>query len=107
MAELLGAFEQAVLLSILKLRNEAYGRAILNDVEKRLDRGVASGAIYATLSRLEAKGLITSEVGPGTPIRDGRTRRFYVVAGGGVQALNDARTALQKVWRGVAWPLKV
>ena len=37
MAEVLGTFEQAVLLEVLRLRDEAYGRAILKAVQERLD----------------------------------------------------------------------
>src|ERR1044071_3879976 len=98
MAEILGPFEQAVLLAVLRLGAGAYGRAIMNEVEKRVGRDVAAGAVYATLSRLEAKGFVTSEVGSGTPVRDGRARRYYVVAPSGVLALNDARAAISNVW---------
>ena len=107
MADVLGAFEQAVMLAIVRLGREAYGRAILKDVEARLDREVAPGAVHATLSRLEAKGLVSSTVGSGTPIRDGRARRYYTIEAEGVQALNDARTAMSNLWRGFNRPLKI
>ena len=77
MADVLGAFEQAVLLAVVRLRDEAYGRAILKDVQARLERNVAAGAVHATLGRLERKGLLSSRLGAGTPIRGGRARRFY------------------------------
>ena len=77
MADTLGAFEQAVLLAILRRGDNAYGRAVLNEVQTRLDRSVAAGAVHATLERLERKGLIGSRLGTGTPVRGGRARRFY------------------------------
>ena len=58
MADVLGAFEQAVLLAIVRLREDAYGRAILKEVKTRLERDVAAGAVHATLERLEKKGLV-------------------------------------------------
>lgn len=106
MADILGTFEQAVLLAIVRLREEAYGRAILNEVGKRLGREVAPGAVQATLERLENKGLVSSRLGAGTPIRSGRPRRFYRVGPKGLTALNDARTAVEQLWRGLPWPLK-
>ncbi len=106
MADVLGAFEQAVLLAVLRLGDEAYGRAILKDVGARLEREVAPGAVHATLERLERKRLLTSRLGSGTPIRDGRARRFYTIEPGGVRALNDARAAMNRVWRGFPRPLK-
>ena len=106
MAEVLGSFEQAVLLAILRLREGAYGRAILNEVQERMERDVAAGAVHATLVRLERKSLIASALGPGTPVRGGRARRFYRLQPEGLRALNDARAAVDNLWRGLEWPLK-
>lgn len=107
MADVLGAFEQAVLLAIVRLGRDAYGRAILKEVETRLDREIAPGAVHATLNRLETKALVTSRVGSGTPIRDGRARRYYTIEAQGVRALNDARTAMHNIWHGFDGPLKI
>src|SRR5215470_18309715 len=106
MAETLGAFEQAVLLGIVRLREDAYGRGILREVQERLKRDVAAGAVHATLERLEGRGLIRSRLGLGTPIRDGRAKRFYRLEPLGVEALNDARSAIKHLWHGIRWPLK-
>jgi PadR family transcriptional regulator PadR len=106
MADSLGAFEQAVLLAIVRLREDAYGRAILKEVQARLEREVAAGAVHATLERLEKKGLVSSRLGPGTAVRGGRARRFYRLQPVGLRALNDARAAVDSLWRGLKWPLK-
>src|SRR5262249_30647890 len=106
MADTLGAFEQAVLLAIVRLDDDAYGRAILNEVATRLNRDVAAGAVHATLERLSAKKLVASRLGPGTPIRGGRARRFYRLEPRGLRALNEARAAVDVLWRGLRWPLK-
>jgi DNA-binding PadR family transcriptional regulator len=106
MADTLGTFEQAVLLAIVRLREDAYGRGILREVQERLERDVAAGAIHATLERLEGRGLIRSRLGLGTPIRDGRAKRFYRLEPAGVVALNDARAAVRNIWHGIRWPLK-
>ena len=90
----------------MRLDEGAYGRAILNEVAARLERDVAAGAVQATLERLERKGLVRSVLGSGTPIRDGRARRFYAVSADGLRALNDARKAHDTIWRGFARPLK-
>jgi PadR family transcriptional regulator PadR len=106
MAEILGTFEQAVLLAIIRLADQAYGRAILQEIETRLGREVSPGAVHATLERLENKGLVTSRLGSGTPIRAGRPRRYYRLESAGVTALNDARSTVENLWRGLRWPLK-
>jgi PadR family transcriptional regulator PadR len=106
MADVLGAFEQAVLLAIVRLSADAYGRAVFKEVELRMERPVAAGAVHATLERLERKGLISSRLGPGTPVRGGRSRRFYHMKPSGLRALNDARAAVENLWQGLKWPLK-
>jgi DNA-binding PadR family transcriptional regulator len=107
MAETLGTFEQAVLLAIVRLQDDAYGRGILAEVQNRLNREVAAGAVHATLERLEARRFISSRLGLGTPIRDGRARRFYRLEAPGIEALNEARATVKNLWRGIRWPLKV
>jgi PadR family transcriptional regulator len=106
MAETLGAFEQAVLLAILRLGDDAYGRRVLSEVQARLGRTVAAGAVHATLERLEEKGLLTSRLAAGTPVRAGRARRFYRLKPKAVRALNDARAAVDALWHGLDFPLK-
>ena len=106
MAHVLGNFEQAVVLAVLRLHDEAYGRAILREVSDRMEREIAAGAVHATLDRLEKRRLLTSHLGTGTPVRGGRARRFYRMEPLGLRALTDARTAADKLWRGFQLPLK-
>jgi DNA-binding PadR family transcriptional regulator len=106
MAGQLGTFEQAVLLAVVRLGENAYGRAILQEVQTRLERDVAAGAVHATLERLERKKVVWSRLGPGTPLRGGRARRFYRLQPRGLRALNEARAAIDSLWRGLKWPLK-
>jgi PadR family transcriptional regulator PadR len=107
MTDLIGPFEQAVLLALVHLGKDAYGRAILNEVHRRLNRDVSAGAVYATLERLEEKGLVSSKLAPGTALRGGRARRYFVPTSAGVRALNDARSVIESLWAGFARPLKV
>jgi PadR family transcriptional regulator, regulatory protein PadR len=104
-ADVLGPFAQAVLLEVLRLGEDAYGRAILKAVQSRLERDVAAGAIHATLERLQQKGLLSSRLGPGTPVRAGRPRRYYRVQPAGMRALDDARRTFNNIWRGLKWPV--
>ena len=97
---MLGVFEQAVLLAIVRLGEEAYGRAILTEVQHRLQREVSAGAVQATLARLEQKGILLSRLGPGTEVRAGRPRRFYRVGPLGLRSLDEAHNAVSAMWRG-------
>jgi PadR family transcriptional regulator PadR len=110
MAETLGLFEQAVLLAIAapvtSIGKEAYGRAVIKEVQYRLRKDITASAVYATLARLEEKRLISSRLGPGTKARAGRPRRFYRIEPAGVRALNESRAAVDRVWAGIRVPLK-
>ena len=106
MADVLGVFEQAVLVAVARLRGEGYGRTILSDVQERLGREVAASAAYATLDRLEAKGLVTSRDGESTPARGGRAKRHFTITAAGLRALASAKAATDSIWRGFVVPLK-
>ena len=109
MAELLGTFEQLILLAVLGLEQEAYGRAILAAVETASadQRSISAGAVYSTLDRLEAKSLLSSRIEEGTPARGGRPRRYYCLTTTGAAALSEARRTLERMWQGKRWPLEV
>jgi PadR family transcriptional regulator PadR len=106
MADLLGGFEQAVLLAIFQLGADAYGRTILHQVQKSLKRDVSAGAVYTTLDRLEKRGFLRSKLADGTPVRGGRPRRYYAIAAEGIRALNEAHNILSGMWSTIQWPAK-
>ncbi len=108
MQELLGSFEQLVMLAVLRQSKDAYGRAVIREIETALDsrKAVSAGAVYATLDRLEAKGLLASRLEAGTEVRGGRARRFYTLTGRGAAALNYTHASMQKMWKGRRWPIE-
>ena len=106
MAQALGHFEQAVLLAVCSLGDDAYGRAVIKAVEERWPSRVSPGAVYATLDRLQAKDALRSKLGSGTPERGGRPRRFYAITREGIAALNATRELQESLWSGRRWPLK-
>ena len=100
----LGAFEQIVLLALVRLRNNAYGVTIRREIAERAGRDVSIGAIYTTLERMERKGLVTSFRGEPTPERGGRGKRYYAIAAPGVEALNRSRDVIDRMWDGLGAP---
>ena len=100
---ILGEFEQAVLLAILRLGLSAYGVPIRHDLNKRLGRSVSVGAVYTTLERLEAKGFVTSWTGGATDERGGRAKLYFHLTAPGQVALQQSLQALDDLKRGVRW----
>ncbi len=100
-AAYLGEFEQIVLLAVLRLGDGAYGVPIRQEIAERAGRPVTVGALYATLDRLESKGLVHSWFADPTPQRGGRSKRYFRVLPKGMEALAESRTMLQNMWRGI------
>jgi PadR family transcriptional regulator len=97
----LGEFEQLLLLAILRLGQDAYGLSIARELEEHAGRRVSRGALYTTLERLEAKGLVRWRIVHGGADREGLPRRAYAVTAAGTAALRAAREVLQRMWRGI------
>lgn len=97
----LGEFEQLVLLAVLRLGEEAYSVAIVEDIESRTGRSVTHAAVYVALRRMEKKGLVRSWMGEPTPERGGRAKRFFEVLPAALGPLRDSRDALLAMWEGL------
>jgi PadR family transcriptional regulator, regulatory protein PadR len=97
----LGEFEQLVMLAVLRLREEAYGMTVRREIEERTGRECTIGAVYATLDRLEQKGLVRSRETAATLDRGGRPRRTYQVTAAGEKSLQETRKALASMMEGL------
>jgi DNA-binding PadR family transcriptional regulator len=99
--EFLGEFEQLVLLALIRLGDEAYGMAVRREIAVRADRDVSIGAVYATLDRLEGKGLVRSRLGAPTEERGGRARKCFTMTAAGGRALEQSQEALRQMLAGL------
>ena len=102
----LGEFEQLVLLAILQLEVEAHGVGIGRALEEHAGRSVSRGALYTTLDRLEAKGLVRWKIAPGGDERARLPRRLYAVTPKGVAAVRHSHRAFTRLARGLESILK-
>lgn len=96
----LGEFEHLILLSIMRLGDDAYGVSIRREIEERTGRPVSLGAIYPALDRLEEKGFIGSEFGEPTRKRGGRAKRYLRLTPAGMDMLVRTRSIIQSFWEG-------
>ena len=99
--EYLGEFEQLTLLAVLRLDDNAYGVPVREEVENRTGRTAAIGAVYATLDRLERKGLLVSRMADATPERGGRAKRYFHVTAAGMVALRQSQEAVRQMMKGL------
>ena len=98
---ILGEFEQLVLIALTRLGREAYGATIRRDIESRTGRDLAISAVYVTLERLEAKGLVRSRIGEPTAERGGRRRKHYELLPAGRRAVAHAYRTFKLMVRGL------
>ena len=96
----LGEFEELVLLTIANMGAEAYGLAILRDINERANRNLSLGAMHSTLTRLEEKGYITSHLGEPTNERGGRRKRYFELTASAISALNEMKSLRDELWSG-------
>jgi PadR family transcriptional regulator len=98
----LGEFEHLVMLAVLRLKNEAYGMRVRQEIQSRTERSVSIGSVYATLDRLVKKGYVLSDVGAGGANDTGRARKYFRVSPGGAQALLGKQDAIDRMTEGMS-----
>ena len=94
----LGEFEELVLLIVLVLQEEAYVIKIKDNLLEQTGRNTAMGALHATLTRLEDKGFLESEMKGATTERGGRRKRVYQLTAAGKSVLSEVKEMRQNLW---------
>jgi len=97
--EFLGEFEEIILTLVAGLQEDAYGAAIAEEIETRLNREVNLSAVHVTLYRLEDKGFIKSKFGGGTNERGGRKKRIFTITNSGLAMLKAMKEARLDLWK--------
>jgi PadR family transcriptional regulator, regulatory protein PadR len=100
---MLGEFEYLLLSSAARLGEGAYGAAIRQEIEISTRHHCSLGALYTTLDRLEAKGLIDTWMGGATPRRGGRPKRMVRLTAKGMRAAAAFYDTVARASHGVAW----
>jgi PadR family transcriptional regulator PadR len=99
--EPLGSLEHIVLLAVMRLGPNAYGVTVRREIESATGRDISIGAVYATLVRLESKGLIRSYTGEPTAERGGRAKRYFSMTAQGQGALRNTHEIIVKMSAGL------
>lgn len=100
-SDVLGGLEHQVLLALLRLPAErSHTVGVVEVLESVTGREVAPAAVYITLRRLEAKGLLESHTGEPGP-QGGRPRRYFRTTEDGIARLRSSRQVLSGLWHGV------
>ncbi len=95
----LGHLEESTLLIVMIAEKEdAYGAAIAEAYEEQTGHSISIPAIHTVLKRLEAKGLLRSEMGVATPERGGRRKRIFEATPYGYKVIAQIRENRMRLW---------
>lgn len=100
---MLGEFEYVLITAASTLGDDAYGVSIREEIERSAGRKCSIGALYATIDRLEVKGLLVTWMGEATAERGGRAKRMVRVTPAGVCAAQEFYTAMMRISRKASW----
>jgi PadR family transcriptional regulator, regulatory protein PadR len=98
-AMLLGSLEEQVMLAVVRTGADAYGMNVRRELESVTGRAITIGSVYATLDRLEAKGLVESSRAPAQ--ESSGSRRIFEITPAGGRSLALTRDTRERLWTGV------
>jgi PadR family transcriptional regulator PadR len=99
--DLLTRLEEAILISVIKLRENAYGVPINREVSRIFGKTYTMGGLYFALDQLVRKEYLAKRQADPTPKRGGRSRTYYRLTPEGREALEAARRHQIALWKAV------
>ncbi len=93
--------EEAILISIWRLKDNAHRVAINKQVSKSSQKKYSLGALYFALDQLFRKGFVKKTLGRVYHEKGGRSRTYYTLTAEGKKALGDVRAYQQSLWLGI------
>ena len=101
----LGELESLIMLAVLRLEGEASVGRIREEIAERGGRPLSRGATYATVARLERKGLLSLSIKD--PGAGARPMHHFSVTKKGLETLRTAQQHLIRMRAGLESILKV
>ncbi|MFC1555076.1 PadR family transcriptional regulator [candidate division KSB1 bacterium] len=90
--------EEQVLLSIWKLKDDAYLLSIKKHLSKLTGTEWALSTVQKPLLQLERKGFITTYMGEASPVRGGRRKKLCKISPKGIDALKELKKEQDILW---------
>jgi PadR family transcriptional regulator, regulatory protein PadR len=93
----LSQLELMVLLAVMSSGRDAYGVLVSRNIAEKSGRDIALASVYATLERLERKGLVKSALGEPTAERGGKARTYFAATAAGIKEAREAHATLLRL----------
>jgi DNA-binding PadR family transcriptional regulator len=98
--------EEILLLSILRLKENAFALTILKEIKQRTGKKLTIGSLWVSLDSLYRKGFIDKKLAEETPAKGGRKKVFYSLTSSGARTLRNTKEFQKSLWKGVERQLK-
>ena len=93
--------EEMIMLSIWRLKDNAYGVTIRKQILRTANKDYTYGTLYGLLDQLVRKVYVERFKGEPTRERGGRSKTFYQLTPRGIKALKNALEIHRSVWEGI------
>jgi len=100
--KLLSRNEEIILIAIWKLKDNAYGVTIREEVSKITGHEWLFGAVYVPLDKLTLKEYVTKSISEPTSTRGGRSKCMYTLTNRGKAALKEIKEVNDALWDGIS-----
>ncbi|MFC1725297.1 PadR family transcriptional regulator [candidate division KSB1 bacterium] len=94
--------EELLLLSILKLKDRAYGVTIRKNYKAVTGKALNYGSMYNTLYLLVRRGLAVAKESEPESRKGGRRKILYSITSDGKKALLEAQKIHRSAWDGIS-----
>jgi DNA-binding PadR family transcriptional regulator len=99
--DLLTRLEEAILIAVIQLGDDAYGVPINREVSRIFSKKYTLGALYFALDQLVRKELLMKTKANPTGKRGGRSKTYYRLTPEGKTSLEAVRKHNEKLWEAV------
>jgi len=100
--KLLSRSEEIVLLAVWRLKGNAYGVTIKEQVSQATGQDWTFGAVYVPLDKLTHKGFVNKTLSKPTSQRGGRSKCLYALTKTGKEALREIRRVQDTLWKDIS-----
>jgi PadR family transcriptional regulator PadR len=98
---LITRLEEAILIAIWRLKDNAYGVTINKQVSESLQKKYSMGALYFALDQLLRKGHVNKTTRHFYHEKGGRSRTYYTLTEDGKKALWMVKIYQKSLWEGI------
>ena len=91
--------EELFLLTIFRIRDNAYLVNIREHLIQHAGKDWAFGSVYMTLEKLKKKNLVDTRVGEPSATRGGKAIKYYELTDEGIKALQETKRLHDEMWK--------